>query len=128
MYPLVLREVHPDQYRRYMDFEAEATSVVHYAAHVMPGLLQTEAYARACLGCQAYLSADQVNERVTGTIGVKLYKGHARIVTRASPNAVYDASLASFSQSGGLFSQTASPGFIELWSLQSRMAWRLRND
>jgi argininosuccinate synthase len=71
---------------------------------------------------------DEVNERVTGTIGVKLYKGHARVVTRSSPNAVYDASLASFSQSGGLFSQSAAPGFIELWSLQSRMAWRLRND
>jgi argininosuccinate synthase len=71
---------------------------------------------------------ERVNERVSGTIGVKLYKGHARVVTRSSPNAVYDASLASFSQSGGLFSQAASPGFIELWSLQSRMAWRLRNE
>ncbi|HEX3433521.1 MAG TPA: argininosuccinate synthase [Solirubrobacteraceae bacterium] len=74
----------------------------------------------------AYMQA--VNERVTGTIGIKLYKGHARVVTRSSPNAVYDAALASFSQSGGLFSQSASPGFIELWSLQSRMAWRLRNE
>jgi argininosuccinate synthase len=73
----------------------------------------------------AYMN--EVNERVTGSIGLKLYKGHARVVTRSSPNAVYDASLASFSESGGLFSQTASPGFIELWSLQSRMAWRLRN-
>ena len=71
---------------------------------------------------------DSVNERVTGTIAMKLYKGHARVVTRESPNAVYDAALASFAQSGGLFSQTASPGFIELWSLQSRMAWRLRNE
>ena len=49
-------------------------------------------------------------------------------MTRSSPNAVYDAALASFSESGGLFSQTASPGFIELWSLQSRMAHRLRTD
>jgi hypothetical protein len=45
-------------------------------------------------------------------------------ITRSSPNAVYDADLASFAESGGLFSQTASPGFIELWSLQSRMAHR----
>jgi argininosuccinate synthase len=74
----------------------------------------------------AYMN--EVNERVTGSIGLKLYKGHARVVTRSSPNAVYDASLASFSESGGLFSQTASPGFIELWSLQSRMAWRVRNE
>ncbi len=34
---------------------------------------------------------EHVNERVTGTIGMKLYKGHARVVTRSSPNAVYDA-------------------------------------
>ncbi len=69
---------------------------------------------------------DRVNEQVTGTIGVKLYKGSARVVTRESPNAVYDQALASFGESGGLFSQQASPGFIELWSLQSRMAYRLR--
>jgi argininosuccinate synthase len=70
---------------------------------------------------------ESVNAQVSGTIGLELYKGTARVVTRSSPNAVYDQSLASFAQSGGLFSQTASPGFIELWTLQSRMAWRLRN-
>jgi argininosuccinate synthase len=69
---------------------------------------------------------DSVNAQVTGTIGMKLFKGSARVVTRSSPNAVYDKSLASFTESGGLFSQQASPGFIELWSLQSRMAYRLR--
>ena len=71
---------------------------------------------------------EHVNEHVTGTVGVKLFKGHARVVTRSAQDAVYDASLASFAESGGLFSQTASPGFIELFSLQSRMAWRLHND
>jgi len=69
---------------------------------------------------------DAVNAQVTGTIGLKLYKGSVRVVTRESPNAVYDASLASFAESGGLFAQTASPGFIELWSLQSRLAHQLR--
>jgi len=71
---------------------------------------------------------ESVNERVTGTIGVRLYKGSARVVTRSSPYAVYDAALASFAESGGLFSQSASPGFIELFTLQSRMAWRLRSE
>jgi argininosuccinate synthase len=71
---------------------------------------------------------EHVNEQVSGTIGMKLYKGSARVVTRESPNAVYDQALASFGESGGLFSQQASPGFIELWSLQSRMAYRLRED
>jgi argininosuccinate synthase len=71
---------------------------------------------------------ESVNEWVSGTIGLKLYKGSARVVSRESPHAVYDAQLATFAESGGLFSQQASPGFIELWSLQSRLAWRLRNQ
>ncbi|MFL5845043.1 MAG: argininosuccinate synthase [Solirubrobacteraceae bacterium] len=78
------------------------------------------------LHLQAYM--DSVNERVTGEIGLKLYKGHVRPVTRSSPNAVYDAQLATFESGGALFSQQASPGFIELWSLQSKLAWRLRTE
>ena len=70
---------------------------------------------------------DAVNKQVTGEIGLRLFKGSVRVVTRSSPNAVYDSELASFAESGGLFKQTASPGFIELWSLQSRMAHRLRD-
>src|ERR671920_909796 len=42
---------------------------------------------------------DSVNEQVTGTIGMKLYKGSARVVTRSSPNAVYDPALATFETS-----------------------------
>ena len=67
-----------------------------------------------------------VNRQVSGTITVRLFKGSVRVVGRESPNAVYDQALAGFGESGGLFSQHASPGFIELWSLQSRMAHRLR--
>ena len=78
------------------------------------------------LHLEAYM--DSVNERVTGEVGLKLYKGHVRPVTRSSPNAVYDAQLATFESGGALFSQQASPGFIELWSLQSRLAWRLREQ
>ncbi len=78
------------------------------------------------LHLDAYM--DSVNERVTGTIGMRLYKGSARVVTRASPHAVYDAQLATFESGGALFSQQASPGFIELWSLQSRLAHRLRQS
>ncbi len=74
---------------------------------------------------EAYMAA--ANAQVTGTVGLRLYKGAVRVVTRSSPNAVYDADLASFAESGGLFSQAASPGFIELWSLQSRLAHRIRH-
>jgi argininosuccinate synthase len=70
---------------------------------------------------------DSVNDQVTGEITMRLYKGSARPVARSSPNALYDPALAGFGESGGLFSQQASPGFIELWSLQSRMAYNVRN-
>ena len=69
---------------------------------------------------------DTVNEQVTGEITMRLFKGSARPVARRSPNALYDPALAGFGESGGLFSQQASPGFIELWSLQSRMAYNVR--
>ncbi len=70
---------------------------------------------------------ESVNEQVTGAITMRLYKGSARPVARQSPNALYDQALAGFGESGGLFSQQSSPGFIELWSLQSRMAYGIRN-
>jgi len=70
---------------------------------------------------------DSANEFVTGEVTMKLFKGSATPVARRSPYALYDENLASFGESGGEFSQNASPGFIELFSLQSRMAHRVRN-
>jgi argininosuccinate synthase len=81
------------------------------------------------IGCRHGVGiVDHIEDRIVGlkVRGIELYKGSARVVTRESPNAVYDQSPASFGESGGLFSQQASPGFIGLWSLQSRMAHRLR--
>jgi argininosuccinate synthase len=78
---------------------------------------------RADLG--AYM--DSANEVVTGEVTVKLYKGGATPVARSSPYALYDRSLAGFGESGGEFSQAASPGFIELFTLQSRLAHRVRS-
>lgn len=64
---------------------------------------------------------DKVNEKVTGTVKLKIYKGHVRVVGRKSRNAIYDFKLASYN-TGHTFNQSASPGFIELWSLQSKIA------
>ena len=69
---------------------------------------------------------DAVNEQVTGEITLRLYKGGCRPVSRRSPNSLYDPDLAGFGESGGQFSQQASPGFIELWSLGSRTAYNVR--
>ncbi len=69
---------------------------------------------------------ESANEVVTGEVTLKLYKGSVTPVARTSPYALYDRSLASFGESGGQFSQHASPGFIELFTLQSRLAHRVR--
>jgi argininosuccinate synthase len=69
---------------------------------------------------------DSANEYVTGEVTVKLYKGSATVVARSSPYALYDRSLAGFAESGGEFRQAASPGFIELFTLQTRLAHRVR--
>ena len=71
---------------------------------------------------------DSANEVVTGEVTLKLYKGSVTPVARSSRYALYDRSLASFGESGGQFSQAASPGFIELFTLQTRMARRLREN
>jgi argininosuccinate synthase len=76
------------------------------------------------LDLDAYM--ESANELVTGEVTMRLYKGAAIPVARSSPHALYDRSLASFGESGGEFSQAASPGFIELFTLQSRMAHQIR--
>lgn len=48
-----------------MAHSARAVSISEYAAHVVPGLLQTRAYARAVLSLDPALTgAEQLNERV----------------------------------------------------------------
>ena len=69
---------------------------------------------------------ESANEHVTGELTLRLYKGSAMVVGRSSPYALYDRALAGFGESGGEFSQDASPGFIELFTLQSRLAHRVR--
>jgi argininosuccinate synthase len=71
---------------------------------------------------------DSVNEFVTGEVALKLYRGSVTPIRRSSPYALYDRALASFGESGGDFSQHASPGFIELFTLQSRLAHRIRKE
>ncbi|MGW1673318.1 helix-turn-helix domain-containing protein [Streptomyces sp. NPDC002324] len=47
LYALCRREAHPDKFRRRMELEAQALIIREYTPQSVPGLLQTEAYARA---------------------------------------------------------------------------------
>ncbi|MFJ6216741.1 helix-turn-helix transcriptional regulator [Streptomyces sp. NPDC092296] len=46
LYGIARHEIHPDRYRRRMEMETRARSIGCYAGQVVPGLLQTEEYAR----------------------------------------------------------------------------------
>ena len=70
---------------------------------------------------------NKMNEKVTGTVRLKLYKGNAEVIALESPNALYDLKLATFMKDY-TFNQNASPGFIELWSLQMKMANQIRKN
>ncbi|MGW0985579.1 Scr1 family TA system antitoxin-like transcriptional regulator [Streptomyces sp. NPDC002486] len=66
LWPYVYREAFPDWSRRFMEYAERAVAVRQYAAHVVPGLLQTEDYARAVLRVGRTLgSEEQLEERVT---------------------------------------------------------------
>jgi argininosuccinate synthase len=57
-----------------------------------------------------------LEERVTGTVRVKLYKGTATVVGRRSPYSLYDLGLATY-EDEDVFDHAASAGFIKLWGL-----------
>lgn len=63
---------------------------------------------------------DYVEEWVTGTVRVKLYKGSCQVVGRKSPYAMYDYALATYDKLDA-FDHTASQGFIEIWGLPTRV-------
>ncbi len=66
---------------------------------------------------------DKVNQKVTGKVKVKLYKGVAQVLTVETPNTIFEEKLATFMVSEG-FNQNASAGFIELFTLQMKLAQR----
>lgn len=66
---------------------------------------------------------DWVNEKVTGKVTIKLYKGKAEVVAMSSP---FGLDHTSFTNVGGYrFNVNASPGFIEIYSLQMKLAHQI---
>lgn len=62
---------------------------------------------------------DKSQERVTGTVKVRLYKGALTILARSSPNALYSEDLVSFDSQ--TIDQQDSEGFAKYHGFQARM-------
>lgn len=63
---------------------------------------------------EAFLTQSQ--QYVNGTVRVKLFKGHAIVEGRKSPNSLYNEKLATYSKEDQ-FNHASAVGFIELWGL-----------
>jgi argininosuccinate synthase len=70
---------------------------------------------------------NDVNEKVTGTVTMRLYKGRAEVVSLESPYSLFDSDLATFNKNAS-FNQNASPGFIELHNLAQKTAYNVSNQ
>ena len=66
---------------------------------------------------------EKVQERVTGVVRLKLFKGDCRIVGRKSAYALYDHALATY-DAGDTYDHTAAVGFIKIWGLPVETAAR----
>lgn len=62
------REAFPDWVRRYMELESQATRICKYQAATVPGLLQTQAYARALLRAGRPRDDAQLDERLAARL------------------------------------------------------------
>lgn len=116
-------------------YEAPAAIVLHSAHHALESLTlsrdQTRfkesvvsEYARLIYNGQWYSALHQdlaayvksTQRFVSGTVRVKLSRGHCAIVGRKSEHSLYSHSLATY-DSGDQFDHNAALGFIKLWGL-----------
>lgn len=65
----------PAQVRTYVDHENKARKLTEFQTLMMPGLLQTDEYARAVLTCNANVPADEIEARIAARAARRLIFG-----------------------------------------------------
>ncbi len=67
---------------------------------------------------------DHSQEKVTGTVRLKLYKGGVYVVGRKSPHTLYSEKVVTFEDDAGAYDQRDAAGFIKLNALRLRLLGR----
>ena len=109
----ILLEAHEELERLVMDrylLQVKQGISATYAELIYTGLW--------CTPLKAALDAfvNQTQQRMTGVVRLKLFKGACHIVGRQSPHALYRERLATYA-AGDQFDQRAAEGFIKLFGL-----------
>src|SRR5213082_2341018 len=116
-------------------YEAPAAAALHAAHKELQKLVTTKDLERLCRHVSVQYAdivynglwftptrealdafVEKVQERVTGVVRLKLFKGDCRIVGRKSAFALYDHALATY-DAGDTYDHTAAVGFIKIWGL-----------
>lgn len=71
---------------------------------------------------------DHSQDKVTGTVRLKLYKGLASVVGRRSPYSLYSEAHVTFEDDAGAYDQKDAEGFIKLNGLRLRLLSRRNRD
>lgn len=106
--------------------ELEALTLPREVAEFKPTIEQKLAqtvyyglwYSPLTEALQSFIQKTQ--EHVSGTVKVKLYKGHAQVIGRESKNSLYDFDLATYNKADA-FDHDAALGFIKLWGLPTQV-------
>ncbi|MDZ5472510.1 argininosuccinate synthase [Bacillus sp. 31A1R] len=106
--------------------ELEDLTLVKEVAHFKPiiGKKMTEViydglwFSPLTKALVAFLKETQ--KHVTGTVRVKLFKGHAIVEGRKSPYSLYDEKLATYTAEDE-FDHSSAVGFINLWGLPTKV-------
>jgi len=67
---------------------------------------------------------DHSQEKVSGTVRLKLYKGAVSVIGRRSPNSLYSEKVVTFEDDQGAYDQRDAAGFIKLNALRLRLLGR----
>lgn len=104
----------------------EALTLTREVAHFKPNIEQKfanliyEGLWFSPLRNALYAFIQETQQRVTGTVRIKLYKGHAIVVGRTSPYSLYVKELATYAMEDQ-FDHHAALGFIKLWGLPTEI-------
>jgi argininosuccinate synthase len=70
---------------------------------------------------------DHSQDKVTGSVRLKLYKGNVDVVGRKSPYSLYSEKIVTFEDDAGAYDQRDAAGFIKLNALRLRLLGRRDN-
>ena len=109
----VLLEAHGELQRLVFDRE-----LLHFTQSLSPKYAELVYYGLWFTPLKTALDAyiHHTEQRVTGSVRLKLYKGACLVTGRSSPNALYKRHLATYGE-GDQFDPRAAEGFIKLWGL-----------